>query len=358
MYRNFWSRLIGLALVAGLLLSSAGCSSIFGLPTLPPLVTQALALATVTPEPTPTATPTFAYPPPESEPETVYVPYYPAPAERGACGGEGVMTVMALVEDPGADPAPYIVRLVRVDFMTPGVSTLSFPASLQVSTQTLPGVEAGTLREVYTQAMQAAPDDPKAASQLGSQYLAIALQENFGFTPDHYITMNRDAFINMVRSLGGIALAAYAQLGSTAQGQETIDAGLQALAAIGGLDFIGLIQEPGQLSAGELASSLQAATQFDSPERRAELLAMLRGQMSKPENWALLLALIAQFYNSLSTDLSLEQLFALSCMVEAAGDNLSTVQVPPGMITQDAEGRQIPDSEQIRLLIDAVMAED
>jgi len=347
MNKNHWSRLIGLALVAGVLLSSAGCSSFFGLPTLPPLATQALALPTDTPEPTPAATPTFAYPPPESQPETVYVPYYPAPVGRGTCGGEGVMTVLVLAEGPQDDPAPAVIRLVRVDFMTPGVSVVSMPSDLWVNTQALPGLEAGTLKQVYEQARGAAPAEGKVASQLATQYLTVALEENFGFTPDHYLTINRLAFTDLVKTLGGIALLVYAQAGSTGQGLEIIDAGLQALAALGGLDFGGLLQDPGLLN----------PDQFVSPERRGALLELLRQQMSKPENWARLAALIHQLYYQLATDLSLEQLFTLSCMVQAAGDNLSVVGVPPGMISQDAEGRQIPDLEQIRQLIEAVMAE-
>jgi anionic cell wall polymer biosynthesis LytR-Cps2A-Psr (LCP) family protein len=258
------------------------------------------------------------------------------------------MTLLVLAEGPQDDPAPALIRLLRLDFNTPGVSVLSLPSDLWVSTQALPGLEAGTLKQVYEQARGAAPGEEKVASQLATQYLAVALEENFGFTPDHYLTINRLAFTNMVKTLGGIALLVYAKLGSAEQGQEIIDAGLQALAALGGLDFLALLQEPGQIN----------PDQFVSPERRGEMLDLLRGQMAQPENWARLAALIDHFYSQLATDLSLEQLFMLSCMVEAAGGNISVVPLPPGMVSQDAAGHQVPDSEQIRLLIDAVMAED
>jgi anionic cell wall polymer biosynthesis LytR-Cps2A-Psr (LCP) family protein len=256
------------------------------------------------------------------------------------------MTVLILSEGPQTDPAPAVLRLVRVDFITPAVSVLTIPADLWVSTQALPGLEAGTLRQVYAQARQAAPGDEKGASQLASQYLAVALEENFGFTPDHYLTINRAAFTDLVKTLGGIALLAYAQTGSTGQGEGVIAAGLQALAAIGNLDFLTLLQEPGQLN----------PDQFASPESRGEMLTVLREQLLKPENWVRLAALIDQFYSLLATDLSIEQLFSMSCMVEATRGQLNLLQVPPGLISQDAAGHQIPDSEHIRLLIEAVMA--
>jgi LCP family protein required for cell wall assembly len=97
------------------------------------------------------------------------------------------------------------IRLLRVDFVEPGVQALAFPRDLYVE---IPGIEShggithGKLNQafLYGNPGYGYTDDP----DLGPGLLADTLELNFGATSDHYISVNLQTFTKAVDAMGGI----------------------------------------------------------------------------------------------------------------------------------------------------------
>ncbi len=97
------------------------------------------------------------------------------------------------------------IRIVRVDFVDPGVSTLAFPRDLYVE---IPGIEShggithGKLNQafLYGNPGYGYTDDP----DLGPGLLAETMELNFGASSDYYISANLQTFVKAVDVLGGI----------------------------------------------------------------------------------------------------------------------------------------------------------
>ena len=140
---------------------------------------------TSTPEPTATATPE---------------PY---------CGGPAEMIVMAVGTDYRPDSYIYgladVIKIVRVDFVTPRVSVLSIPRDLWVEVPGISehyGLTHTKLNQSYffgTEGM-GYYDGPGE----GAGLLARTLELNFGIRPDHYGVVNMATFADIVDAVGGI----------------------------------------------------------------------------------------------------------------------------------------------------------
>jgi LCP family protein required for cell wall assembly len=97
------------------------------------------------------------------------------------------------------------IRIVRVDFMDPGVQALAFPRDLYVE---IPGIEShggithGKLNQafLYGNPGYGYTDDP----DLGPGLLADTLELNFGASSGHYISANLQTFTKAIDAIGGI----------------------------------------------------------------------------------------------------------------------------------------------------------
>jgi LCP family protein required for cell wall assembly len=150
--------------------------------------------ASITPTSTPTPTPTFT----------------PTATERPVlCGGPPAMFILLIGSDARRDSYAVgladSIRLVRVDFVEPGIQLLTFQRDLYVE---IPGLEShngithGKLNQafLYGNPGYGYFDDPK----LGPGLLALTLEHNFGAHVDHYAAVNLQAFVRIVDALEGI----------------------------------------------------------------------------------------------------------------------------------------------------------
>ena len=96
------------------------------------------------------------------------------------------------------------IRIVRVDFVEPGIQTLAFPRDLYVE---IPGIEAsgitrGKLNQAY---LYGNPGyEYYAGEEAGPGLLASTLEHNFGARVDHYVAVNMQSFVRIVDALGGL----------------------------------------------------------------------------------------------------------------------------------------------------------
>jgi LCP family protein required for cell wall assembly len=156
--------------------------------------------------------PTLPYSPITSMPTMAIpsstIPALPAPL----CGGPAVMTILLIGSDTRGTDYIYgladVMRLVRVDFVTPRVTMLDFPRDLWVKIPYIASHLNGQDHEKLNQAyLYGNPgdgfhywDDPSA----GPGLLALTLNTNFNVHVDHYIAVNMKTFVKMVDAVGGI----------------------------------------------------------------------------------------------------------------------------------------------------------
>jgi LCP family protein required for cell wall assembly len=157
-------------------------------------------LKTSTLQPTPTIKPTLV--PETRTPKATSTPV-------AVCRGPTSMFILLIGSDTRADNYSAgladSMRIVRVDFINPGVMFLTFQRDLYVE---IPGIAShsnithGKLNQAYLYGNPGFGyyDGPGQ----GPGLLATTLQQNFGTHVDHYIAVNLQTFVRVVDTIGGI----------------------------------------------------------------------------------------------------------------------------------------------------------
>lgn len=156
--------------------------------------------ATVTSTPTLTPPPTF----------TPIPTFTPTPTEVPAvCGGPRSMLILLIGSDARTNTYNVgladAIRLVRVDFVEPGIQMLIFPRDLYVE---IPGIEDhagithGKLNQAY---LYGNPGYGFFDGEgQGPGLLASTLEHNFEAHAEHYLAVNLQTFSRAIDTLGGI----------------------------------------------------------------------------------------------------------------------------------------------------------
>jgi LCP family protein required for cell wall assembly len=303
-----------------------------------PTVTQLAALIDDSPAPTqapPTAT--------VEAPATKQSPTPSVVAARNACGGEGAVSLLVLglsSPDNLFQRGAGAIRLVRVDFDHSSATVLTLPPELMVKTS-----KFDTLTHTYWLARRNIQGTEEERNLIATQALAQALLDNYGYVPDHYITINQSAFGQVIDSLGGITVNIPEAIQEVPEGWHTFEAGEQTLSSEQLLDYVRLINRANQSYASELERLGRQNTVI-----QAALDAAL-----EPANWGKLLGLAKDFDKLFVTDLSTDQLLNLACMFREVGGQARSLAIPPQAVDTDGMGRAIVDPEIVRLLIDDLL---
>lgn len=273
-------------------------------------------------------------------------PAAPVRADK-ICGNTGQMSILVigqgLVEN-GYLLGSGAIRLVVVDFDQPNVSLLSMPGELWVDAKVLndPDTPFEKLDLIYHRVFLDSGGPEDVAHVKGTQALAQAVVDNFGFVPDHYITVLQQPFIELVDTLGGIDVDLPEEIISGNEDIEDYPAGPQHLDGSRTLD----------LTRVNPVDGYDAWDRFDHQEI---VLQGLLAAIMKPENWDEAPELVKQARKALLTDLSVDQAMDLQCMVEEAGDEVHMLQVEEDMVTIDPEGHWNPDFQAVKDLIEQMV---
>lgn len=125
------------------------------------------------------------------------------------CGGPPAMFVLLIGSDSRANNYAAglsdSMRIVRVDFVHPGLSYLTFQRDLYVEIpdiSTHGGITHGKLNQAYLYGNSAFGyyDGPGQ----GPGLLALTLKQNFGTQVDHFVAINLQAFVRIIDQLGGL----------------------------------------------------------------------------------------------------------------------------------------------------------
>ena len=240
------------------------------------------------------------------------------------CGGPASMMVLAIGADNREDNYLYgladVIRVARVDFVTPAVSVLSLPRDIWVEIPDISshyGITHGKLNQAYLYGNPGMGyyDGPG----LGPGLLARTLDANFLLRADHYAAVNMRTFVDIVDAVGGIDL----YLPQPVDGRPVDDK----------------TEDMGYFSAGQHHMNGETALRFSRirkidnafhrDDRQTMVLCALKAKLLSPDVLPHIPEIITSLADSVLTDLSLSQLSQLACLgPHLRSENLRFASIP------------------------------
>lgn len=233
----------------------------------------------------------------------------PTPTAAPLCGGPPVMTVLALGIDGGENylyGLSDVIRVVRVDFVTPKVTVLDIPRDFWVEIPEIEeehGITHGKLNQAYFYGTPGMGyyDGPGA----GAGLLARTLDLNFDLVVDHYGAVNMLTFIKLVDAVGGIDIYLPTDMDGTPVDDKTED--------------MGYFYAGQQHFTGDQALRFSRIRKrynvFTRTSNQNMVLCALKDKVTSPAVVPKIPQIISAFQDSILTDLSPEQLAQLACLV-------------------------------------------
>lgn len=258
----------------------------------------------------------------------------PTPENRsepdGICGGSSPLYILVVGSDARGDNYLYgladVIRLVRVDFVTPKVTVLELPRDLWVEipdiADNLKGQDHEKLNQAYLYGNPGFgySNDPAG----GPGLLARTLELNLGTQIDHYAAVNMRTFEKIVNAVGGIDVTL----------PETVDGRTPD-------DMNGRLLFPQGLNhlSGEQALTLARIRihgTFSRADNQDRVLCALRNKLTSPEIIPNIPGLIQSFKGAIQTSLSPEQLSQLACLsTQVPPQNIILTSFPQQLFEQD-----------------------
>jgi LCP family protein required for cell wall assembly len=226
----------------------------------------------------------------------------------GMCAAPPVMNLLVVGSDSRSDTYKYgladSIRLVRVNFVNPGVTVLEIPRDLWVEIPDIADNLNGQDHEKLNQAYLYGNKGFNYTDDLtqGPGLLSRTLELNFGVHVDHYAAINMKTFVNIVNAVGGIDV----DLPRAVDGRTADDTSKRLFFSEGKhhLD-------------GERALTLariRISGVFNRAENQDRVLCALREKLVSPKVITKIPNLIRSFSDSVQTDLSPAQLGQLACI--------------------------------------------
>jgi LCP family protein required for cell wall assembly len=225
-----------------------------------------------------------------------------APPPR--CGGPRVMTILTIGSDTRSTGYTWglsdVMRVVRVDFVTPRITVLDFPRDLWVEipyiSDNLNGQDHEKLNQAYLYGNPGDGfhywNDPSA----GPGLLALTLDLNFGVKVNHYVAVNMKTFVRMVDAVDGIDITLDNPIDGT--DDPIFQAGMHHL---NGTEALALARN-------------RTDGVFSRGENQDVVLCALQKKLTSPSVITKIPYLIKSFQDSVQTDLSPEIMGQLACL--------------------------------------------
>ena len=218
-----------------------------------------------------------------------------------ACTETGTMSFLILgVDMPYSDPpkGADAIRLVQLDFSLMTATMIAVPRDMWVSTPVLNGqnIFSNRIGLTYHYAKNDTPSE-EDETVYATTMLAQTLYDNFGFVPDHYMTLHLDKFVDIIDALGGVSVQVPVEYES-----------------------VSFIYTPGLVSmngdqAMEYASNLiNDDTVWERLDRQQQVIEAIMDKVSSPMILTKLPALVTEFNAAITTDLSLANMIDLTCL--------------------------------------------
>jgi LCP family protein required for cell wall assembly len=242
----------------------------------------------------------------------------------GICGAPPLMNILAIGADARGDNYTYgladVIRLVRVDFVTPKVTVLEIPRDLWVEipdiADNLNGQDHEKLNQAYLYGNPGMgyTDDPAR----GPGLLARTLTLNFGAQIDHYAAVNMRTFEKIVNAVGGIDVS----LPKAVDGRTPDDMNDRLLFPAGTHHLDG--------AQALMLARIRIKGGFARAENQNRVLCALRDKLTSPGVVTDIPDLVRAFQGAILTDLSPAQLSQLACLgTQLPSGNIVFANFPP-----------------------------
>jgi polyisoprenyl-teichoic acid--peptidoglycan teichoic acid transferase len=215
------------------------------------------------------------------------------------------------------------IRIVRVDFVHPGLSYLAFPRDLYVE---IPGIEShggithGKINQAYLYGNPAFGYSSLPGE--GPGLLAATLQHNFGVEVDHYLAVNLQAFSEIVDELGGLDI----NLPYTVDGRAARSVDRDRYFPAGQLHLNGYRTM--------LLARMRPNGDMERLQTQNLILKAFAAELLSPEALPKLPNLAQTLYNTVQTDLGPGEVSALICLAAQIDDaNVQSVSFPEEWFT-------------------------
>lgn len=260
-------------------------------------------------------------------------PFAPLPTPDGPqplCGGPETMTILALGTDNRKDNYNYgladVIRVIRVDFVTPKVTVLSLPRDIWVEIPAIAeqsGITHGKLNQAFFYGGDGWGYFTGRAG--GAGLTARALKRNFGLLVDHYGVVNMITFEKIIDALGGIDIHL----------PEPVD----------GTPVDAFTEDMGYFPAGDHHFNGNQALRFARIRKRYNdikranfqnmVLCAVRKKLVSTDAITAVPELVGAFQDSVQTDLSLEQISQLACLApRVKRKNIIFTGLPKDLMTE------------------------
>ena len=287
----------------------------------------------------------------------------PAPAQENQpdpiCDGPPQMTILAI----GADTQTTgfvrgladVIRVVRVDFVTPSITMLTVPRDLWLP---LPGLEdyGPQLQDFFGIPLDENGEEisyPAHSGRINVAYfygnlyglpgsgpgiLAQALYYQLGIPVDHYIAVNMGTLAEIIDAVGGVNV-------EVTLPTNDIPAGTYYMSGEEALRY---------------ARSRKDDNDWYRSERQNDVLGALRDKALQPSTLASIPAIYDAFENDILTDLSKAQITTLTCLLNnVEREAITTYTIGPDMVTQTYTSKGafalLPDYEKISVVVETFM---
>jgi len=258
------------------------------------------------------------------------------PEVNKTCGETGSKIILFVGADVLGSAKPNgadSIRLIKVNFDTQTIKTITFPRDLLIKTGSVNDASKyeQPLGMTYFSAFEAASGTPLEKNAVGAGVVAQLLRDNFGVQPQFYITVQMDKFAAMVDTVGGIEITVPAAV--TTEHNISFAAGKQTLNGA---------------MATEYARFLNPGGESARTARQNEVINALQTKIINIGILPQVPTLITQFKEALITDMSAEQLVNLACLaITMPKENVSFSAIT----APDLMNNNTPDVEKIRTFL-------
>jgi LCP family protein required for cell wall assembly len=270
----------------------------------------------------------------------------PSPTPEPLCGGPPVMYVLAVGADNRDDNYLYgladVIRIVRVDFVTPKVTVLSLPRDLWVEIPGISdhyGITHGKLNQAYFYGGEGMGyyDGPGE----GPGLLARTLDLNYSLRADHYGAVNMQTFVNIVDAVGGIDIYLPTDIDGTPIDEKTENMGYFYA---GQQNFTGD-------EALRFARIRKKYNDFTRMDNQNMVLCSLQDKLLSPAVLPKLPQIAASFHGSVQTDLSLQQISQMACLLpKLTRENLIFTSLPEDIL--ESSTVYSPQQKNVTYIVD------
>ena len=278
----------------------------------------------------------------------------PTPTPKPYCGGPATMTILGVGADNRDNTYLYglgdVIRIARIDFVTPKVSVLSIPRDLWVE---IPDISAhynithGKLNQSY---LYGGPgmgyyNGPGA----GPGLMARTLDLNFGLQVDHYGAVNMQTFVDIIDAVGGLDIYLPNDVDGRPIDDKTEDMGYFTA---GQQHFTG----DQALRFSRIRKKYNDFTRMDNQNM---VLCALRKKILSPSVLPKIPQIISAFQGSVLTDLSPEQIGQLACLLpKVKSENLLFTSLPQEIMTPSRVYSPMQKDETFILDVDNSVVRD